>query len=263
MRNVILTKVGAAVVITVDTSQRRQGLKVHFEEYTKSEGPNFLIRPKGLKKHLVELSFGNYSKQCITRIENHAEEEQYAVARALLHKVAKKHEVKFNDSSSIENWRVSASSTISITVSGISGQHDEDSIESTTKHVMVPLIAAVAELMGFEDVTTEEGEIEGQIKLTVIKRRERSARNRLLALTIHGTQCKGCGEEPMLRHGEIFGNIIEIHHVEPLCELGEPRAYDPAIDLIPLCPTCHRITHKKKPALTLEELKTVLSNDAA
>lgn len=263
MKNVILTNVGAAVSINVDTSQRRQGLKVHFEDYTQAQGPNFLLRPKGLKRHLVELSFGSYSKSCLSQISSHAGEEQYAVAKALLTEISKNHDLKFNDAEDIETWRAQASSVISITVLGIDSQHDDEAVVKTTEVVMVPLIASMAELMGFEDVTPEEGEVEGEIKLTVIKRRERSARNRLLALTIHGTQCKGCGDDPVERHGPVYGGITEIHHIEPLCELGTPRAYDPATDLIPLCPNCHRITHRKKPALTLKELKNLILNDAA
>jgi putative restriction endonuclease len=56
-------------------------------------------------------------------------------------------------------------------------------------------------------------------------------------------------------HGEGF---IHVHHIKPLSESGETKV-DPKTDLIPLCPNCHAMVHKKKThTLSLEELKQLL-----
>jgi 5-methylcytosine-specific restriction protein A len=69
-----------------------------------------------------------------------------------------------------------------------------------------------------------------------------------------------CGLEPRRVYGEA-GSIIEVHHLEPVSSLVEPRPYDPRTDLVPLCPTCHRALHTRRPIpLSIEELKTLRSS---
>ncbi|MOA48213.1 HNH endonuclease [compost metagenome] len=64
-----------------------------------------------------------------------------------------------------------------------------------------------------------------------------------------------CGLEPRLEYGEA-GSIIEVHHLEPLALLKEPRPYDPRADLVPLCPSCHRAVHTRRPIpFSIEELR--------
>jgi len=120
---------------------------------------------------------------------------------------------------------------------------------------MVPLMAAMAELIGYQDAEPEEYDEEGRITESLIRRRERSARNRLLCLSIHGHRCAVCGLEPEGLYGDA-GSIIEVHHLEPVSLLAEPRPYDPAADLVPLCPNCHRAAHTRRPIpWTVEDLR--------
>ncbi|WP_405127485.1 hypothetical protein [Pseudoalteromonas ulvae] len=46
--------------------------------------------------------------------------------------------------------------------------------------------------------------------------------------------------------------------MSPLSELGKTKTK--LSDLISLCPTCHRLTHIRQPALSITELKRVLKN---
>lgn len=50
--------------------------------------------------------------------------------------------------------------------------------------------------------------------------------------------------------------LIECHHKFPLSESG--RTTTVLSDLISLCPTCHRLTHLRQPAMPLIELKRML-----
>jgi 5-methylcytosine-specific restriction protein A len=40
-----------------------------------------------------------------------------------------------------------------------------------------------------------------------------------------------------------------------LAEIGEEYEVDPVNDLIPICPNCHAMIHKKVPAFSIEELR--------
>ena len=99
---------------------------------------------------------------------------------------------------------------------------------------------------------------EGGSYLSTVARRERNPRNRLLCLQIHGDLCKVCG----FNSSQFFPSlesIIEVHHIEQLAELDHPKIYDPAKDLIPLCPNCHRAIHKKRPPYLPDELRDLLN----
>jgi predicted HNH restriction endonuclease len=56
-------------------------------------------------------------------------------------------------------------------------------------------------------------------------------------------------------------SYIEIHHVRPLSvHEGE---VDPATDLVPLCANCHRMAHRRRPAVTsIDELKALIEGSA-
>ncbi|WP_225919261.1 HNH endonuclease [Actomonas aquatica] len=124
---------------------------------------------------------------------------------------------------------------------------------------MVPLVGAVAELLGVDDAIPEStAEWEGGIKESVVRKRERSRRNRLLCISIHGRICKVCGFDPVTVYGPDGSQIIEVHHIEPLSESSAPRPYDPASDLIPLCPNCHRAIHCRVPAFSPDELRSLM-----
>jgi 5-methylcytosine-specific restriction protein A len=120
----------------------------------------------------------------------------------------------------------------------------------------------MAELIGYdsiEDVANPYApEAEGAILQSVVLRRERNPRNRLLCLRIHGNCCKACRLKPGSVYGEA-GSIIEVHHLEPLANLSVPRTYDPQTHLVPLCPNCHRAVHTRRPVpYTLAELQSFM-----
>jgi 5-methylcytosine-specific restriction protein A len=46
-------------------------------------------------------------------------------------------------------------------------------------------------------------------------------------------------------YGPEFKDIIEVHHIVPLNQIGEAYVVDPINDLIPVCPNCHTAIHSK------------------
>jgi 5-methylcytosine-specific restriction enzyme A len=123
--------------------------------------------------------------------------------------------------------------------------------------------AAIVALLPLEeaDATSASdaaGLPEGARMRVEVNRYERDRRNRAAALAIHGTACKGCGQRLRDRYGIAAADLIEVHHVTPVSQLGKGYLIDPRTDLIPLCPNCHAVTHRREPPFTLAELHGLL-----
>lgn len=241
----------------------RKALVFWFENYGRGAGPTFTILPTGLKWHTVILRLGAYSSPCIQHIASHAEPEAYQLAHALVEQLSEEYKLRVNSQENQSDWRVTADLTIEVRRKVSNPQNKEDLLESIHQ-LMIPLIAAMAELIGYstEEVEVEPddtgGYIDGAITRSVILKRERNPRNRLLCLKIHGELCGVCGDDPKQAYGNDLGAILEVHHIEPLSEAQTPKIYNPKEDLIPLCPNCHRAIHKRKPAMLPSELKEQL-----
>lgn len=263
LQNVILEATQAAVKVEADTSGTRASLRAHFVGWTRQDGPVFYLTPSGLSRHVVELRFGSYARPCISHIEQNATDEQYTVARAFVAQLADVFEVEIFPENDLETWTVGSDLRIIVTIKGLNNQQDDDTVSQSARLAMVPLIAAIAELIGSgDDEKVEEGDTEGAIFEATVRRRERSRRNRLLCLAIHGPVCSVCGVDPSSIYGSECGRILEIHHIEPLSETEAPKAYDPKADLTPLCPNCHRAIHRRKPAYTPSELVSLIEAEA-
>lgn len=91
-----------------------------------------------------------------------------------------------------------------------------------------------------------------------VNRYERDRRNRAAALAIHGFVCKVCDLDMGARYGPTAAGLIEVHHVTPVSEVGEGYIIDPKLDLLPLCPNCHSVIHRRSPPFTVDELREML-----
>ncbi len=110
------------------------------------------------------------------------------------------------------------------------------------------------------DETDMSGEIEGNVVYRTHRVRERSRRNRALAILHHGSVCLGCGFDFDAAYTrEHARGYIEVHHISSLSE--GPQIVDPTQDLIPLCANCHRMVHRDAQHwLSLEELRERLDS---
>jgi 5-methylcytosine-specific restriction endonuclease McrA len=116
----------------------------------------------------------------------------------------------------------------------------------------LPLFAAeAAPVSESHSVTFHEG------SLTRVERdvRERSPEARNQCLAIHGYTCQCCGFNFEEVFGEAGKGIIDVHHLVPLSE-GE-RDTDPRTDMMPICPNCHRMMHRREPPYRVEELRSM------
>ncbi len=95
-----------------------------------------------------------------------------------------------------------------------------------------------------------------------VNRFERNQRNRAVALIIHGYQCKACDIILSNVYGPTANNFIEVHHIVPVSEIGDNYMINPATDLVPLCPNCHAIAHKRNPPYSLTEIRELISKNS-
>lgn len=103
--------------------------------------------------------------------------------------------------------------------------------------------------------------VEGAKKQIRVNAYERDPRARKACLKHHGYRCVACGFLFSDRYGSIGEGFIHVHHLRPLAALGAGYKIDPVKDLVPVCPNCHAMLHRKEPAITVEELRaTLLAN---
>lgn len=86
---------------------------------------------------------------------------------------------------------------------------------------------------------------EGDEKIVLSTKYERNSKAREECLAYYGYNCRICGMNFEDTYGPEFKNIIEVHHIVPISEIGENYVVDPIKDLIPICPNCHAMIHRK------------------
>jgi hypothetical protein len=79
------------------------------------------------------------------------------------------------------------------------------------------------------------------------------------AKAYYGSVCQGCEFDYGVVYGELGAGYIEVHHLNPLSERTESEWIEgiqtSIAEVTVLCANCHRMIHRKRPALSLEELK--------
>jgi len=260
LRSVLEAGTGAEVAVRIDPSGPRTGLEAWFADFGPGGGPLVTIHPSGLRRHRISVGFGRFARPCIEQMAA-APAERLTTARALLARAAEAGDCRIAPDQSVTDWSVTgADFGIEVLLRNVETPSGEAAIVHTAETVMVPVMAAMAELIGYEDAEPEDYDEEGRVTESLVRRRERSARNRLLCLSIHGPRCAACGLEPRALYGDA-GEILEVHHLEPVSALAAPRIYDPAKDLVPLCPSCHRAVHTRRPVpWTVDDIRARLGS---
>jgi 5-methylcytosine-specific restriction protein A len=257
----LLEGTGAAFAASVRRGGLRDNLRIWFADLDERHGPVAELRPFGLKGHQVRLSLGNFAAGVIDQMRR-ASAEDAQLARALVASIHSSVKVEIYGQDA-ENWCVTDGSFhITATVRDLELPHTDMAVVTTCRNVIVPLMAAMAELIGYDVIEESDSHqaetFEGAVLRSLVMRRERNPRNRLLCIRIHGEKCKVCDLQPGLRYGSA-GSIIEVHHLQPLASLDAPRTYDPRTDLVPLCPSCHRAAHTRRPIpYSLTELRDLM-----
>ncbi len=103
---------------------------------------------------------------------------------------------------------------------------------------------------------------EGHATQITVNRYERDPQARAACLRHHGTSCAACGKSMEEVYGDIAHGFIHVHHLVPLSARRSDYVINPKLDLVPLCPNCHAVTHLADPPLSLGQLKIMLRKSA-
>ena len=107
----------------------------------------------------------------------------------------------------------------------------------------------------------EELPEEGRMHTIQTSKYERNYVYRKLCIEHYGCFCQICGEDLSKKYGDAALGFIEVHHIEPVSEYEAPKVISPILDLLPVCPNCHAILHRRKPAFLPEEVKAMLKKE--
>ena len=136
-------------------------------------------------------------------------------------------------------------------------------IEEWTTRVAAAVLALLPVEEDVEKSVDAHGLPEGAKMRIEVNRYERNRRNRAAALAIHGHSCMACGTNMAERYGPVAEGLIEVHHIVPVSEVGPGYIIDPGSDLVPLCPDCHSVAHRRSPPYSIKELQIMLRRDCA
>lgn len=111
-----------------------------------------------------------------------------------------------------------------------------------------------------DEIYPEQSEsyIEGASLTVKVNRFERSQKAREACISHHGESCKVCGLNFAQRYGSLGAGFIHVHHIVPVSEICKQYEVDPVTDLVPVCPNCHAMLHRKTPPMTVEQLKKII-----
>ena len=103
--------------------------------------------------------------------------------------------------------------------------------------------------------------IEGAVKKVTVNAYERNPLARSKCIDHYGAICQICGIDFGKTYGQFASGFINVHHIVPIHEIKEEYTVDPINDLIPVCPNCHAMLHRKREdgtCYSVEELKSAL-----
>lgn len=130
-----------------------------------------------------------------------------------------------------------------------------DRLEAT---LAAPLVDSQGIFRSPEEVPLGQTFSEGTLERVEVNRYERDRRARRLCLAHWGSRCAACELDFGERYGPLGQDFIHVHHVLELSSVGPGYRVDPVKDLRPVCPNCHAMIHRRRPALSVDELRQVL-----
>jgi len=109
-----------------------------------------------------------------------------------------------------------------------------------------------------EEVELPDSLKEGRTRAVLVNIYERNPKARMQCIEFYGLKCHVCGFDFEEKYGAIGKNFVHVHHLRELASVENEYVVDPIKDLRPVCPNCHAMLHKQKPAYTIAKLKALL-----
>lgn len=255
----------------VSTTRETEGLILHIAPTDLSASEGFSVRVTVGWRHLrAEFIPGSFARPLLQEMAGADEESRLrsmAFARgAELAGITL--EMKLNrqyvDPTEIEawtgEWNQMSVTAISENVA-LNPEHEDELIQHILR-VVEPVMGMVLSLLPVEEVNQEEEGItglpEGAVQRMEVNRYERSRLNRAACIAVRGRTCAVCGFDFERVYGPLGRGFIHVHHVIPVSQLGPDYRIDPVRDLVPVCPNCHAMLHRRVPPLSVEELRSMM-----
>jgi hypothetical protein len=105
---------------------------------------------------------------------------------------------------------------------------------------------------------SEEYYTEGSTIKVLVNKYERNTEARTKCIKHYGAVCSACLFDFEDEYGEIGKGFIHVHHLVPMSEIKESYVVNPIDDLVPVCPNCHAMIHKRNPPYSIVEIKKML-----
>ncbi|MBN2783452.1 MAG: HNH endonuclease [Pontiellaceae bacterium] len=259
----------------------RFGLAVEAEASLRDDGQLITISPSGIEHTIsfkIELHLGwrtvsatfipgNYASVLVEgmRAASHSQRAAFAVFSDSLKSKGARISLDFGglpaDASSPESWPEDWSSfhlsmrKVGVVIEKSTGYDFDVAFPWATG--FFGLAVALLPLEGVDEVEVL-GECEGAALLRLVKQYERSRINRAACIEIHGSTCKICGFDFGMHFGDLGDGFIHVHHIVSLADMRGSYALNPGADLIPVCPNCHAMLHRRHPPLTPDELRDLM-----
>jgi len=127
--------------------------------------------------------------------------------------------------------------------------------------LMIGMILSLTDIVPIEEESDQlNGYSEGDVQRTEVNRYERNPLNRKLCLAAKGYDCAICGMNFERQYGPIGYRFIHVHHIVPVSQVGAGYVIDPLKDLIPVCPNCHAMLHRRNPPYIPDDLRKSLKH---
>lgn len=97
---------------------------------------------------------------------------------------------------------------------------------------------------------------EGKQKSVTYRTYDRNPAARQACIEHYGYSCSVCGFNFESAYGKLGSKYIEVHHLKQIADVGEEYLIHPIDDLRPVCANCHRMLHKTRPPISIEQLKS-------
>lgn len=99
---------------------------------------------------------------------------------------------------------------------------------------------------------------EGAVQSILVNKYERDQSARTACLNYYGQKCHVCCFDFYAVYGCLGRGYIHVHHLRELSSIGVEYEVNPIEDLRPVCPNCHAMLHRRRPALLIEELQATI-----
>ncbi len=160
-----------------------------------------------------------------------------------------------------DNWTYLRIKMTKFPIRNETGQDTEEIIIE----ILEDFLGLILTLLPVEETLVEDNPVtsmpEGALTKIVVNRYERSLINRQNCLLLKGYICNVCEFNFERNYGDLGAKFIHVHHIVPVSKLGANYEINPETDLVPLCPNCHAMIHKKNPPFSVEELKKILNEN--